>query len=223
VQDTGCGIKPEDLEKIFERLYQAAVSIDASRHGLGLGLYICKELVVRHGGQLWVESQYGHGATFFFTLPIFSLARLLVPILTSANLSHVVLITVDIRPRAQRPLTGTDGAALHEVWHLLECCLLPDRDVCLPRLARTKWSETFFMVTCTEPCGAATFVQRLQEQLARCTALQNTCLEPVVSWTPVKSPSLAADTPFAQLVADAIHSIEDTVDTTLSQRRDEDA
>ncbi|HEY7492732.1 MAG TPA: hybrid sensor histidine kinase/response regulator [Candidatus Tectomicrobia bacterium] len=221
VQDTGCGIEAKDLEKIFERLYQVATSIDASRHGLGLGLYICKELVVRHGGRIWAESQYGHGAIFYFTLPIFSLTRLLVPILTRDNLPQIVLITVEIRPRAKRPLTGTDDAALHEVWRLLGCCILPDRDVRLPRLARTKWSETFFVVTCANLLGAATLVQHLQGQFASCPVLQKACLEPIVSWAQVERSSLASDTPFAQLVEDIVRSVEDTVDTTLSQRRDE--
>jgi signal transduction histidine kinase len=74
VADTGCGISPEEREKIFERLYQGKSAIEASRKGLGLGLSICKELVSRHGGRIWVESQPGYGSTFFFTLPTFSSA-----------------------------------------------------------------------------------------------------------------------------------------------------
>lgn len=72
VADTGCGISPDECEKIFERLYQGKSTIQVSRKGLGLGLSICKELVSSHGGQIWVESQLGQGSTFFFTLPIFS-------------------------------------------------------------------------------------------------------------------------------------------------------
>ncbi|MFQ5852906.1 MAG: ATP-binding protein [Candidatus Binatia bacterium] len=75
VADTGCGIDRESSQMIFERLYQAADTIDGSRKGLGLGLYICRELVSRHGGRIWVESQVGHGSTFFFTLPTFSRSR----------------------------------------------------------------------------------------------------------------------------------------------------
>ncbi|HWQ69222.1 MAG TPA: HAMP domain-containing sensor histidine kinase [Patescibacteria group bacterium] len=80
VADTGCGISPEECEKIFERLYQGTSAIEASRKGLGLGLSICRELVSRHGGRIWVESQLGHGSTFFFTLPIFSSAKQLAPL-----------------------------------------------------------------------------------------------------------------------------------------------
>jgi signal transduction histidine kinase len=85
VADTGCGISPEECEKIFERLYQGTSSIEASRKGLGLGLSICRELVARHGGRIWVESQLGRGSTFFFTLPIFSSANQLAPLVVAEH------------------------------------------------------------------------------------------------------------------------------------------
>jgi signal transduction histidine kinase len=69
VTDTGCGIRPEDTARIFERLSQAAETIDERRQGLGLGLYLCSELIQRHGGRIWVESELGQGSTFCFILP----------------------------------------------------------------------------------------------------------------------------------------------------------
>jgi signal transduction histidine kinase len=69
VSDTGCGIRPDDTARIFERLSQTAATIDERRQGLGLGLYICSELIQRHGGRIWVESQIGQGSTFCFTQP----------------------------------------------------------------------------------------------------------------------------------------------------------
>jgi signal transduction histidine kinase len=74
VSDTGCGIKPEMAERIFERLYQESQPARGGRKGLGLGLYISKELVTRHGGRIWVEAQSPTGCIFSFTLPVFSLA-----------------------------------------------------------------------------------------------------------------------------------------------------
>ena len=56
VTDTGRGISPEAKSLIFERLYQDPNSVDDSRKGLGLGLYISKELVRLHGGQIWVRA-----------------------------------------------------------------------------------------------------------------------------------------------------------------------
>jgi PAS domain S-box-containing protein len=71
VSDTGCGITADATERIFERLYQVA-GTQASRKGLGLGLYICKELVTRQGGQIWATRRQLVGSTFAFTLPIFA-------------------------------------------------------------------------------------------------------------------------------------------------------
>jgi sigma-B regulation protein RsbU (phosphoserine phosphatase) len=68
VTDTGEGIPPADLDRVFDRLYQVP-GRHASRRGLGLGLYICRELVLAHGGQIWAESTLGEGSTFTFTLP----------------------------------------------------------------------------------------------------------------------------------------------------------
>jgi PAS domain S-box-containing protein len=69
VSDTGCGISPEVASRVFERLYQEPGQTNASRKGLGLGLYICKELVTRQGGRIWVTPQRPTGTTFSFTLP----------------------------------------------------------------------------------------------------------------------------------------------------------
>jgi signal transduction histidine kinase len=71
VSDTGCGIKPELLERIFEHLYQVTDSSQAGRKGLGLGLHIAKGLMTRQGGSLWATSAQGAGSAFSFTLPAF--------------------------------------------------------------------------------------------------------------------------------------------------------
>jgi len=71
VADTGPGISLEDQERLFQRLYQKNEANTSSRKGLGLGLYICKEIVSRHQGSIWVASQPGGGSTFSFTLPVY--------------------------------------------------------------------------------------------------------------------------------------------------------
>jgi signal transduction histidine kinase len=84
VSDSGCGISPDMRSRLFERLYQIPGSTQTSRKGLGLGLYICKELVTRQGGRIWVKSQPQKGSTFSFTLPVFSLNHLIDPLLAEA-------------------------------------------------------------------------------------------------------------------------------------------
>lgn len=81
IKDTGCGIDATELQSIFERLVQAeGRDSDASRQGLGLGLYISREILNAHEGCLWAESSPGQGSTFRFTLPIWRLERVLLPL-----------------------------------------------------------------------------------------------------------------------------------------------
>jgi len=65
VRDTGIGIPKDKIERIFDEFYQ----VEAGKHGgTGLGLAITKRLIEEHGGKIWVESQWGKGTTFFFTI-----------------------------------------------------------------------------------------------------------------------------------------------------------
>lgn len=66
VKDTGPGIAEHHVPNIFERFWQAKKT---SHLGTGLGLAIAKGIVEAHGGRIWVESRFGHGASFYFTLP----------------------------------------------------------------------------------------------------------------------------------------------------------
>jgi signal transduction histidine kinase len=70
VADTGPGIPPGDMEKIFEEFRQAEGSLAQRKGGTGLGLAIAKKIVELHGGKIWAESELGKGSTFTFTLPI---------------------------------------------------------------------------------------------------------------------------------------------------------
>jgi len=68
--DDGIGIKTEDQEKIFEPFYQLDNPQTQKKEGTGLGLRIAKQIIEKHGGQIWVESEYGKGSRFTFTLPL---------------------------------------------------------------------------------------------------------------------------------------------------------
>ncbi|MCC7239078.1 MAG: ammonium transporter protein, partial [Candidatus Brocadia sp.] len=70
VIDTGIGIKPEDLDKLFEVFSQVDSSHSRCYEGTGLGLALTKRLVELHGGKIWVKSEYGKGSTFSVTLPL---------------------------------------------------------------------------------------------------------------------------------------------------------
>ena len=70
VTDKGIGIRPKDQQKLFQRFYRVEGDKMKNISGFGIGLYISREIIQRHKGTIGVESEEGHGATFYFTLPI---------------------------------------------------------------------------------------------------------------------------------------------------------
>jgi PAS domain S-box-containing protein len=75
VTDTGIGIPANALKHLFTKFYRVNGGLASGSGGTGLGLFISKSIVDRHGGTIWVDSQEGHGSTFSFTFPIFSNER----------------------------------------------------------------------------------------------------------------------------------------------------
>lgn len=69
VSDSGIGIKPHDQQNIFSRFYRVE-NHNSTIAGFGIGLYLCDEIIKCHNGKLWMESEYGKGSTFYFTLPL---------------------------------------------------------------------------------------------------------------------------------------------------------
>jgi signal transduction histidine kinase len=70
VQDTGIGISPDDLQRLFQEFEQLEPSYTKRHQGSGLGLALCKRLVELHGGKIWASSEgEGRGSTFTFTIP----------------------------------------------------------------------------------------------------------------------------------------------------------
>ena len=70
VCDRGIGIPADELNQVFERFHRGRQVSSTNYGGLGLGLYITKQIVERHGGTIWVDSKEGSGTTFFFALPV---------------------------------------------------------------------------------------------------------------------------------------------------------
>jgi len=137
VSDTGCGMPPETVERVFERLYQVEGAAQTSRKGLGLGLFICKQLVIRQGGKIWIQSQLGVGSTFAFTLPVFSLNKVIAPLLKGDRwpTESVALVMVETCLLDDWPSEDLQEEWSHEVRSLVQRCLLPNLDVLLPKMS----------------------------------------------------------------------------------------
>lgn len=69
VTDEGMGISKKDQESIFDKYYRSFELMESGRSGIGLGLYLCNEIIRRHNGEIGVSSTPGNGATFYFTIP----------------------------------------------------------------------------------------------------------------------------------------------------------
>jgi len=70
IEDTGTGIPPHELGRIFEKFHTVQHQQSRSGEGSGIGLALTKELVTLHGGKIEVESEYGHGTTFTVFIPL---------------------------------------------------------------------------------------------------------------------------------------------------------
>ena len=167
VSDTGCGIGSEALEPIFEHLYQVTDPGHAGRSGLGLGLHIAKDLVTRQGGKMWVTSELEKGSHFFFTLPIFSLAGVIRPILTRENSAadSLALITTEVECGDGSP--DVPRKTLDAARMVLQQCLRAESDVLLPSIGPVGEHKRFYVIANTKQDGAESIGRRIQSQLRR--------------------------------------------------------
>ena len=168
VSDTGCGIKPEARSLIFERLYQDPHAVDNHRKGLGLGLFIAKELVTLHGGRIWVVSDGASGSTFSFTLPSYSLPKVLFPVITHNDKlrNGFVLLRVHLRPNT-RPPRGNWADLCKRARALVERSVYLDKDLVLPPMTASGPEQTFFVVASTDLEHSAIMRKRIEEQLEK--------------------------------------------------------
>jgi signal transduction histidine kinase len=176
VSDTGRGIGPEAKALIFERLYQDPDSVDNNRSGLGLGLFICREIVRLHQGRIWVASEPGQGSTFSFTLPVYSLAKLLTPVAIYQDRLRpsFVLVRVELTPLSSPP-RGNWKEIWQQCLETFRRCVYLDKDLVLPPMGVSGAAETFFAVAATDLERSAVMTTRIREQLERVVDLKAKC------------------------------------------------
>ena len=172
VSDTGVGISPDARPLIFERMYQAPDSIDDSRKGLGLGLYIAKEIVRLHGGKIWVESEPGQGSTFTFSLPLFSVAKYISPVIVhqARMRDFISLICIQVVKAGQMD-PGNWREMRRRYRETVQLCIMPDKDVLLPPLGSDGPDEELLIVASADSHGADVMTRRLRQQLEHAQGL----------------------------------------------------
>ncbi len=131
VVDTGSGISPEELSRVFDEFHQVDMSLRRTRTGTGLGLAISKRFVELHGGRIWAESEVGRGSTFHFSLP----------------LSHQGVLSPLIASQAPKPETKPEA----------ETIIVVDRDPLVGEVL-SRYLEGYHVVRTPELTEARTLV-----------------------------------------------------------------
>lgn len=218
IEDSGCGIKPEMTERIFERLFQTAEPASAGRNGLGLGLYICKELVTRQGGQIWAGSAPGGGAVFFITVPIYSLPNLIAPALRSERPPDgpMTLVAAELGSRTGWLSDQLRSEHSHAVRALIQNCLHSDLDLLLPRMGASGAAELFFIVVLTDAVGGEAIAKRIREQLSSSTYLQQAGLTLSTWYQPLDPINKRPDESPQEVLERVAGHIQEQIDAKLA-------
>jgi sigma-B regulation protein RsbU (phosphoserine phosphatase) len=220
VSDTGCGIRPEMTERIFENLYQITDSSEAGRKGLGLGLYISKELVTRQGGKIWVSSEPHKGSRFFFTVPIFSLASWIGPMLMHEKKPGdvIALLAAEMGPRDGWLSPEIRKELSYLARRLLQQCLRPDTDVLLPNMDSMCVRELLFAVVYTQEHGAEVIKKRVRNQFQLCEQLQLAGITLTVSHSILPPISRKKDESMESFVEHVAAEIQDRINAISFHR-----
>jgi PAS domain S-box-containing protein len=218
VTDTGCGISPEEHGKIFNYLYQVENTTEQNHRGLGIGLYICGELVASHGGRIWVESQLGQGSTFFFTIPVFSMESQIAAILNTPHLltDFITIFTVELSHADKHPLQRkSDQTVLWEAWNTIQSTNLLGGAALMPRVFCNGFREIFFLVTCTNQNDAQLLSEQISKRLEGCMGLQDAGIAMDVSFVALNIPLNINKNISTKLLMNITRNIQDFMKTAL--------
>jgi len=221
VSDSGCGIEPDKIGRIFERLFQASDTSSADHTGLGLGLYICKDLVTRQGGKIWAQSAQGEGAVFSATIPIFSLPKLIAPAFSEERQVElpITLVVTELGSQTGWLSDQLRADQCHGLRDLLRGCLHSDLDVLLPRTDSAGPVELFFVVAITDGIGGEAICKRIGKKLDGAEYLRQADLTHSTSYRSLEAfrrESIESKEDFLERVAT---SIQEVMNEEISSRQ----
>lgn len=195
VADSGCGIAAENRDRIFDRLQVEKTAENAPR-GLGLGLSICRQLTQLMGGRIWLESQLGQGSTFHLELPVWSRRPALARIANRCVPGEpLAIITAEVSTPDGLALGMEKESALLEAFRVTGTCVLPDKDVLLPREGPADDRESYHLLARTHLDGAEVLRARVEGELGASAELRASGLRHRVVVTPLPAfqPEAGAD------------------------------
>jgi len=181
IRDSGPGIDPKIARVLFDPLRQSVDDLQSSRKGLGLGLYICKQLVETHGGRIWAEPGEGGGTVFSFTLPRFSLDHLVSALVDPLGEGAEPLncIAVEVLPRNTDLGQLTVESVMDEAARIVRSAIRGD-DLITVGVPELDHPALIAVLATCDDVGAAAIETRLRVRLASSRALQGLRLEPRV-------------------------------------------
>ncbi|MGQ0793187.1 MAG: response regulator [Deltaproteobacteria bacterium] len=167
---------------------------------LGFSMETCRELVSKQGGRIWFEGGDSCGAAFYFTLPVFSIARLLTPLITknSRLWDSIALITVGLGTSNRQLLNGAlSEAAQMEARNIL-CYCIRSEDIILPNLSGGGEEASYHIVAQADKGGAQSLVGRLQAQLEQSDVLRIAGVSARVAFSVIDVPESVRNKPLFQ-------------------------
>ncbi len=172
VRDNGPGIQPQHQSHVFERFFRASEGTDSHPGGMGLGLYISREIVKAHGGDLQLSFNEAGGSTFHFTIPIFRLERILAPVVSPKNLAAGIAAVITVKTPEMPNCSSVDlRRYMRSVRESVRRCTHENSDLILP-LIDVDQRPWVYLVALTKHDGVPWIVRRIREELEASLELQ---------------------------------------------------